>query len=399
MAETLPTWVSCQDPTCYTPQDMRLHDARLVCAEGVVISTGTELEVTPHLTDPLCVNVAAGGAWVDADLGGDCQGVYGVHNCDTTTVCTDDGDPTDPRIDRLVFQVNDSSLGGLQCNSELVFILGAPSPAPVAPPEPDNAITLALVTVTAEGITDVSDARTSFEVCGVSGRVPENVVYQPTTGAGVFVKANHPDAVWFEVLMVGGGGGAGGATIQNAGNLSTSVGGGGGAGIRLRVPYDEMPDEVAWSVGAGGGVGGGGPVAGGPGNPGGAGGGTVFGDWTAGGGGGGAGGLAGSSTPDVRGGTAGGSIITGSFANPPLMRADGDPAPVSVRLNAAQFYTGAGGDGPFGLGKGGRPLTTQGSGLPGVGDGAGGSGAAAGSATGFAGGAGASGRLVVTAYY
>ena len=112
------------------------------------------------------------------------------------------GDPTDPRIDRVVFQVHDSSLGGVLCDSELMIVEGVPSPAPVAPAEPDNSITLALITVDSTGITDIEDQRRPFVTCGAT-RVPELVLDNGSAGSGSFVKANWPDAAYFEVVVVG----------------------------------------------------------------------------------------------------------------------------------------------------------------------------------------------------
>lgn len=391
MAETTPTWISCQDPTCYTPQDMRLADARFVCEQGISMRTGDELEVTQNVGDPLCVDIAQGGAWIDADLGGTCQGVYGVHNCGITTVCADDGDPTDPRIDRVVFQVHDSSLGGVLCDSELMIVEGVPSPAPVAPAEPDNSITLALITVDSTGITDIEDQRRPFVTCGAT-RVPELVLDNGSAGSGSFVKANWPDAAYFEVVVVGGGGGGGGVAAIAAGSAAVAAGGAGGAGCHLRVSYADMADSVAWTTGAGGTAG---SAAGGNGGDGGA---SVFGDWSMGGGDGGLGAAAGSAALLVVPAEPGGSQVVGTFGTS-LTRCNGDPSDPAVRLTASQFYTGCGGDGPLGHGVGGQPRTGSAVGLPGQGNGSGGSGAAAANAGGFAGGAGAVGRIMVTAYY
>lgn len=392
MAETQPTWISCTDPLCYTSQDMRLHDSRLVCEEGIAMRTGSELEVTQNVGDPLCVDIASGGAWINADLGGDCQGVYGVHNCGIVTLCADDGDPTDPRIDRIVFQVNDSSLGGIECDSELEIITGTPSPAPVAPPYPDNAITLALITVTAAGITVIDDQRRPFIACG-GNRMPELVLaVAATPSSGTFEKANWPDASYFEVVVIGGGGGGGGVAAQAAGSAGVAGGGGGGAGCHLRVSYADMPDSVSWTMGDGGAAG---TAAGGGGGNGED---SEFGDWTMGGGDGGIGAAGGSAALLVVAAEPGGTQVIGTFGTP-LIRSDGDPSDPAIRLTASQFTSGAGGDGPLGYGVGGQVRTGAAAGFIGRGDGSGGSGAAAANSGGFAGGAGASGRIMVTAYY
>lgn len=399
MAETQPTWISCQDPTCYTPQDMRLHDSRLVCGEGVVIATGPELQVTQNVGDPLCVDIAQGGAWIDADLGGDCQGVYGVHNCGITTLCADDGDPTDPRIDRVVFQVNDSSLGGTQCDSELMIITGEPSPAPVAPAEPDNAITLALLTVTSAGITVISDERSPFSMCGGTARAPQMILDQQSAGAGSFNKADYPTASWFEVLIVGPGGGGGGVSAQGADNSAAAGGGSGGAGIRLRVTRDQMPDTVAWTVGAGGAGGGGGGAVNSTGQNGSDGGDTTFGDWTAAGGNGGQGGVSAATNLDITSIQIGGGVIFGTFGSY-VERVAGCNSGYGFRLADTQLGGGPGGDGPFGLGVGGGGRGTPGNGFTGSYMGRGGSGAVAHPSTGgFVGGAGGDGAIQITAHY
>lgn len=392
MAETTPTWVSCQDPTCYTPQDMRLADSRLVCGEGVSMQTGDGLVVTLNGADPLCVDIASGGAWVDADLGGDCQGVYGVHNCGVVTLCADDGDPTDPRIDRVVFQVNDSDLGGTECDSELLIITGTPSPAPIPPAEPDNAITLAFLTVDSTGITIIEDARSPFVSCG-GNRMPDLVLaVAATPSSGTFTKANWPDAAYFEVVVVGGGGGGGGTAAQGAGDAAVAGGGSGAAGCLLRISYADMPDSVAWVMGAGGAGGASGGGGGGNGVP------SEFGDWVMNGGEGGIGAVGGAASLLTISAQLGGTQGLGTFGTP-LIRTDGDPSSPGVRLTASQVFTGAGGDGPLGYGVGGTPRTGVAVGLAGRGDGAGGSGAYSANSAGNVGGAGASGRIMVTAYY
>lgn len=255
MAETQPTWVSCQDPTCYTPQDMRLHDSRIVCSQGVSMRTGDGLLVTQNVVDPLCVDVASGGAWIAADLGGDCQGIYGVHNCGVTTVCADDGDPTDPRIDRVVFQVNDSDLGGIQCDSELEIVTGTPSPSPVPPPEPDNAVTLAFITVTASGITVIQDARVEFETCGSA--VTPDTGWLPLPGSvgsplNLTLKQYRVRDGLVQVRFVGSL--TAGIPVNSEGNITDipigtlPVGvrpGGGGISASARFPV-EIQTRVAW---------------------------------------------------------------------------------------------------------------------------------------------------------
>jgi len=371
---------------------MRLADARFVCEQGIAMRTGDELEVTQNVGDPLCVDIASGGAWIDATLGGDCQGVYGVHNCGVVTLCADDGDPTDSRIDRVVFRVNDSSLGGTQCDSELEIVTGDASPAPVPPAEPDNSVTLALLTVTSAGITVIDDQRRPFVTCGVN-RMPEIVLaVAATPSSGTFTKANWPDASYFEVVVVGGGGGGGGTGAIAAGSAAVAGGGAGGAGCHLRVSYDDMPDSVSWTMGDGGA---GGTAAGGAGGNGED---SEFGDWIMGGGDGGVGAPAGSAALLVVQAEPGGGQVLGTFGTS-LIRSNGDPSDPAVRLTASQFYSGCGGDGPLGYGVGGQPRTGAAAGFAGSGDGSGGSGAASANSGGNVGGAGASGRIMVTAYY
>jgi hypothetical protein len=386
------------------PWGVRLNDIYLsggcddepeLCIDGSGDATPHpigELEVTQNVGDPLCVDIAAGGAWIDADLGGDCQGVYGVHNCGVVTLCADDGDPTDPRIDRVVFRVNDSSLGGTECDSELEIITGAASPAPVPPAEPANSITLALITVTSAGITVIDDQRRPFVTCGAS-RIPEIVLaVAAAPSSGTFTKANWPDASYFEVVIVGGGGGGGGTGAIAAGSAAVAGGGGGGAGCHLRVSYADMPDSVSWTMGGGGAGGTSGGGAGGSGSD------SEFGDWTMGGGDGGVGAPAGSAALLVVQAEPGGTQVLGTFGTS-LIRSNGDPSDPAVRLTASQFYSGCGGDGPLGYGVGGQPRTGAAAGFAGSGDGAGGAGAASANSGGFAGGAGSSGRIMVTAYY
>lgn len=111
----------------------------------------------------MSVDVSEGRSWVRGD-NVERQGIYQVVNDDTTNVTVPASDATNPRIDRLILQINDSSVIGSSDIPELEILEGTPTSGATlnnltgAQSVPDSAILLADILVSASATT-VTDAK------------------------------------------------------------------------------------------------------------------------------------------------------------------------------------------------------------------------------------------------
>lgn len=142
-----PLWIA---GGCYTDVDLRAYFAMIggACtAGGVRRLVGGEMAVTAP--GGMNVAVAAGTGWVPGtDAAG--QGMYLVDNATSTTVAITTANPTNPRIDRVVADVNDPAFTGTGTPVfTIAVIAGTPAGSPVAPAVPPSAIPLARVAVAA----------------------------------------------------------------------------------------------------------------------------------------------------------------------------------------------------------------------------------------------------------
>ena len=120
----------CESEACYTPQQDRLLWSSIICTEGV--QTGFEVAPGTGMT----VTVEEGRAFIQGDTTSD-EGMYWVASTDQETLPIAPSDPTDPRLDLVVAQINSD------CTWELAVITGTPSPSPQYPPLPPSALQLA----------------------------------------------------------------------------------------------------------------------------------------------------------------------------------------------------------------------------------------------------------------
>ena len=154
--------------------------------EGVV--GFTDLVVSEKSGTPdMSVDVAAGAAFVRGDESV-FQGTYHVQNDAATNVTVAASDPTNPRWDLVVAQVEDSDYSGATDAWSLAVVTGTAAASPSDPTVPDNALVLARVVVpaSASSITDsdITDLRPFSAALGGlircnSARRP-GVLYGPT---------------------------------------------------------------------------------------------------------------------------------------------------------------------------------------------------------------------------
>lgn len=113
--------------------------------------------VAQSATPAMSVQVAVGHAIIEGSQAAN-QGFYIAYNDAAATVAIAAADPSQARIDRICVVVQDAYYGGT-ANNQVIFqaVTGTPSGSPVAPSEPANALTLALVAVAA-GATSITNA-------------------------------------------------------------------------------------------------------------------------------------------------------------------------------------------------------------------------------------------------
>lgn len=213
-----PLWIA---GGCYTDVDLRVYFAMLEACPGggVRLDTGGELAVTAP--GGMNVAVAPGSAWVPgSDAAG--QGTYLVDNATSTTLAIGANASGNPRIDRIVADVNDPAFTGTgTAVFTLVVVAGTPAGSPSAPATPASAISLATVAVAngaasivAGNITDTRD----FCSGGGAGLMPSGYVALASQGS---IVGTEVDLTGLSVSVAGVVGRTYRTTI--AGRLNSSV--------------------------------------------------------------------------------------------------------------------------------------------------------------------------------
>lgn len=150
-------------------------------AGGVLMNNGNPLACSP--TSGLSFNVTAGSCTVLSVVG---DGSYMVANPTTQTLTCTTADPTNPRIDIVVVNVND--VGSNSSFAQIEIIAGTPAPSPSAPATPSNSLLLYNIAVAANQTTlntsNFTDNRNWTAFAGGIVRCP-NMSTLPPGGNGV----------------------------------------------------------------------------------------------------------------------------------------------------------------------------------------------------------------------
>lgn len=138
----------------------------------------------------MSVDVAAGVAWVQGD-DSTIQPAYRCYNDNTVNLAIDAASPSQARIDRVVAEVRDAAFSGVSTDWRLRVITGTPSGSPVAPALPNNAITLATVSVAAAASSvvnaNITDGRPRAQLGASGGMVPVVTSLPPLPHDGMVV--------------------------------------------------------------------------------------------------------------------------------------------------------------------------------------------------------------------
>lgn len=150
-----------------------LSSASLKPRGGVARGLGGGLAVTQNGTPNMTVNVASGYAMVSGTEDAN-QGTYVVHNDGTVNLSLTAADGTNPRIDLVVFRVQDQQYSGGTNSSSLAIIAGTPAGSPSPPAAPANSIVLAQLSVPAGDTTITTGQITDMRpfLAGEGGVIP-----------------------------------------------------------------------------------------------------------------------------------------------------------------------------------------------------------------------------------
>lgn len=167
----------------YTADILRRVTKAMRETQGV--AAAGDMAVSQNGTPNMSVNVAAGQAVVDGTQVGATQGTYVGTNDATANLSIAAADPTNPRIDIVVAQFEDSVYSGANNDFKLAVVTGTPAPSPSPPATPANAMVLAQVAVAANASSitngNITDKRTFVQQSvfpGVTG-----VTFFDSTGA------------------------------------------------------------------------------------------------------------------------------------------------------------------------------------------------------------------------
>jgi hypothetical protein len=129
----------------YASEDV-LTVGSLLPKSGVAWGKGDSLLVTQTGSPSMAVIVKSGTAEI-AGTESSKQGAYGVMNDADFTISITAAHATLPRIDIIVFKVEDSQYSGSNNTSSLVVVDGTPAGSPSAPSPPANSTTIAQIAV------------------------------------------------------------------------------------------------------------------------------------------------------------------------------------------------------------------------------------------------------------
>ena len=204
----------------------------------------------------LSVDVAVGQCVVTGDTTGT-QGRYLVTSDAVENVTISAADPSNPRIDLIVVQVDDDAVdGGGQNRAQIEVVTGTPASSPSVPATPTSALPLAQVAVAASETqiqdADITDVRDDAGPAGAGLR--QTVTF---TANGTFTKADYPWLRHVKITAQAGGGGGGGSGATTGSTTVSGGGGGGGACAYAWVDVADLSSSESVTVGSGGAGGGG----------------------------------------------------------------------------------------------------------------------------------------------
>lgn len=145
----------------HSAQLFRQAVSTLLNPAGGVVGSG-DYAVTQNGTPNMSVNIAGGapgsggGIWVPGTTLVGVQGLYFGYNDAVVNLALSASNPTNPRIDTAIAQVQDAAYAGATSSFSLSILAGTPAASPVAPSLPVSSLALANMAVAANATTVVN---------------------------------------------------------------------------------------------------------------------------------------------------------------------------------------------------------------------------------------------------
>ena len=191
---TPPSWLQ---NGSHPAENDRLTTQALWNTTGVLRST--DLAVTQAASPGMSVLVGSGYANIVGTTQAN-MGSYIAYNDASATLTVTTSNPSNPRIDIVVIQINDAYYTGSLNSVSFSVIAGTPAVSPVAPTQPANTILLATIAVAA-GATQILNANiTDNRVVASNGVVNSTSVLNVTDV--VFVAAGGQGSVEDKLTMI-----------------------------------------------------------------------------------------------------------------------------------------------------------------------------------------------------
>lgn len=148
---TPPSWLQ---NGSHPAENDRLTTQGLWKTTGILNST--DLAVSQSASPGMSVSVALGWGVVIGTTQAN-MGAYQIYNDAASTLTITTANPSNPRIDIVVAQINDAYYTGALNSATFSVIAGTPAVSPVAPTQPANSLLLATIAVAA-GATQILNA-------------------------------------------------------------------------------------------------------------------------------------------------------------------------------------------------------------------------------------------------
>ncbi len=124
MAEQNPPYVIASGS--HSAEEFRRAIGSLVPGNASQVVTASDMAVTQNGTPNMSVNIAAGQAWIYG-TSASAQGAYYCFNDATVDLAISASDPSNPRIDAIVAQVQDAAYAGSTDAWRLFVVTGTPT--------------------------------------------------------------------------------------------------------------------------------------------------------------------------------------------------------------------------------------------------------------------------------
>jgi len=205
--------------TSHDAGDVTSFETSIISQEGVVLQTGSDLEVEAQDTPDMSVKVNKGSCYVlrDAHIAADNSlKFWKVIVTTTTNVDIPAADPSNPRIDLICVKIDTGASPDATASNvaSLVNIEGTPSASPSAPSVPANHLKLAEVSVPASDTTiengQITDYRTfvglvtpyssGYRLTDTEGNL-EGQLYEDSSGRVILKSSRSGGAIKIDPLQ------------------------------------------------------------------------------------------------------------------------------------------------------------------------------------------------------